>query len=309
MGIAPDESIGSRLSRGLATALLALLLAACNEESGSGDGSPPGEETAPSSPDSAEASAGGGSSDDGTPRNQGGQTESDAGGGADPSADSSGPAPEEEVEDEAPPDDDEAGTTEQEAPHAPPGEDESESGAATGEDDEEDTSATPPAVEEEEPEEDVDSSEDDHDPSVCQASTAEQQDLLALVNQARAEARACGTENFEAAPSLSWSCHLESAARSHSEDMATVNFFSHTGSDGLQVSDRVNATGYSWWIVGENLAAGMSTAAAAVDGWLSSDGHCANIMNPVFSQMGLARASSPGSDFGTYWTQVLARPQ
>ena len=309
MGIAPDGSKGSRLSRGLATALLALLLGACNDESGGGDGeSQSGEETAQPSEASAEASAGGEAGDEGTQQANDDQTENDADGGSRPSADSSDPAPDEDVEDEAPPDD-APGTPEQEAPHAPAEEDDSESGKATGENDEEDPPAEQPAVEEEEPEEDVDSSEDDHDPSVCQASTAEQQDLLALVNQARAEARACGTDNFEAAPPLSWSCRLESAARSHSEDMATVNFFSHTGSDGLQVKDRVNATGYSWGRVGENLAAGMSTAAAAVDGWLSSDGHCANIMNPDFSQMGLARASSSGSDFGTYWTQVLARPQ
>ena len=49
-----------------------------------------------------------------------------------------------------------------------------------------------------------------------------------------------------------WSYDLESAAYRHSSDMANSDFMSHTGSDGSNMSDRVNATGYAWSAIGEH---------------------------------------------------------
>jgi uncharacterized protein YkwD len=136
-----------------------------------------------------------------------------------------------------------------------------------------------------------------------------QQAVLDRVNEARAQARRCGNESFEAADPVIWSCQLESAARTHTNNMAKRGFFSHTGPDGSQVSDRVSATGYDWLAVGENIAAGQNTAASVVDGWLSSPGHCANIMKGRYTEMGVARAEAQGSDYSPYWTQVFAKPR
>jgi uncharacterized protein YkwD len=61
--------------------------------------------------------------------------------------------------------------------------------------------------------------------------------------------------------------------------------------------------------VGENLAAGQTTAAQAVQGWLDSPGHCANLMQPGFTQMGLAFAVNLQSPQGIYWAQVLGTPR
>ena len=47
------------------------------------------------------------------------------------------------------------------------------------------------------------------------------------------------------------------------------------------------------------------TADVAVQGWLKSPGHCANIMSPDFSEMGAAFAVNPKSSAGIYWVQVL----
>jgi uncharacterized protein YkwD len=50
----------------------------------------------------------------------------------------------------------------------------------------------------------------------------------------------------------------------------------------------------------------MSTT---VGGWLTSPGHCANIMNRDFTEMGAAYAINPGRERGrVYWTQVFGRP-
>ena len=134
-------------------------------------------------------------------------------------------------------------------------------------------------------------------------------ELLDLVNEARASARACGTEAYPAAPALEWDPCLEAAAAGHSDDMAMHDFFSHTGSDGSEIGMRVTAAGFQWNVVGENIAAGQRSGAAAVRGWVESPGHCRNLMDPRFERMGMSCTSDAGSTYETYWTQVFGRPR
>ncbi len=133
--------------------------------------------------------------------------------------------------------------------------------------------------------------------------------LLNAVNEARSQPRQCGDQNVDAAEPLSWNCQLEDAARAHSKDMAEQAFFSHSGPDGAQVGDRVSGRGYTWSAVGENIAAGQNSVDNVMDGWLSSPGHCANIMSTKFSEMGAARVEAPGSKYSPFWTQVFGRPR
>ena len=53
--------------------------------------------------------------------------------------------------------------------------------------------------------------------------------------------------------------------------------------------------------MGENIAAGQPTPESVVAGWLRSEGHCRNIMNPGFRELGLGFAQ--GGTYGTYWVQ------
>ena len=130
--------------------------------------------------------------------------------------------------------------------------------------------------------------------------------LLTLVNNARAVARSCGATHYAAVPALAWHCNLEQAARGHSTSMADNNFFSHTGLDGSTPGERITASGYVWRSFGENIAAGYPTAQDAINGWLNSPGHCANLMNPGFTETGVASAENPASQYRIYWTQKFA---
>ncbi len=132
--------------------------------------------------------------------------------------------------------------------------------------------------------------------------------VLEAVNAARAVPRFCGDNFYEAAEPVTWSCTLKSAAQGHSEDMGENNFFSHTGSDGLRVSHRVDAVDYDWMMVGENIAAGFNSAESVVNGWLNSPGHCATVMNPAYTETATALHLPVGSDYSTYWTMIMARP-
>lgn len=127
--------------------------------------------------------------------------------------------------------------------------------------------------------------------------------MLTLVNNARAVARACGSTNYPAAAPLAWHCSLEQAAQGHSTSMADNDYFDHTGIDNSTPGQRISAAGYVWRTYGENIAAGYSTAESALNGWLGSPGHCSNIMNSSFTEMGQAEARNAASTYGVYWTQ------
>lgn len=129
--------------------------------------------------------------------------------------------------------------------------------------------------------------------------------MLALINEARAEARSCGNEVFEATGPVTWNEKLAMAARAHSDDMAIHNFFSHTGSDGSSASDRATQAGYQWRSVGENIAAGRSDASDTLSDWLGSAGHCKNLMNPNFTEVAVVCVENENSDFQRYWTNTL----
>lgn len=133
----------------------------------------------------------------------------------------------------------------------------------------------------------------------------EGQKVLALINTARAQPRQCGTQAFTATTPLSWNEDLAGAANSHTRNMANGNFFDHLDHDGRTPGDRAELAGYTAKAIGENIAAGLDTPRKVVDGWLASPGHCANLMNPQFRELGAAYAMDPKSDAGIYWTGVF----
>lgn len=127
-------------------------------------------------------------------------------------------------------------------------------------------------------------------------STVNKTVLLQLVNDARKKGCNCGDTYYAPAPALTWNDQLEKAAYNHSTDMYQKKYFSHIGSDGSGSGERISAVGYSWKYYGENIAFGYSAEKDVVAGWLTSPGHCSNIMNKNFREMGVAKA-------GEYWTQ------
>jgi uncharacterized protein YkwD len=133
--------------------------------------------------------------------------------------------------------------------------------------------------------------------------------VLELVNAARAQERNCGRQSFAPAAPLKSSPVLASAAAAHARDMAEHAELTHTGSDGSKPADRITRAGYEWRGSGENVAAGQRNADAVVAAWLESPGHCVNIMEPNFTEMGVAFVEVPGANPGIYWAQSFATPR
>jgi uncharacterized protein YkwD len=132
--------------------------------------------------------------------------------------------------------------------------------------------------------------------------------VVELVNDARRKPRKCGSERFAAAPALNASRQLNDAATNHARDMARKKYFDHRGSDGSQPRDRVLRSGYKFRLTGENIALGPETPEEVVAGWLASPGHCANIMEPRFQNIGVGLATGRGRG-QIYWVQTFGAPR
>lgn len=104
------------------------------------------------------------------------------------------------------------------------------------------------------------------------------------------------------APPLQWNARLAEAAQAHSDHMDRWNRFNHKGLWGSQPGSRAQRAGYQWRTVGENIAKGQRSVTEVVRSWRNSPGHCRNLMNAGFTEMGAATS-------GPYWTQVLAAPR
>lgn len=116
--------------------------------------------------------------------------------------------------------------------------------------------------------------------------------LISLINQARA---AAGLEPVAPAP------ELMSAAQNHSQDMALSGLVSHVGSDGRAPQQRMHDVGYMWQRCGENIAVGQTTPEEAMQFWMNSPPHRANILDPGMREVGVGYVQQ-ASGYGHYWT-------
>jgi uncharacterized protein YkwD len=134
--------------------------------------------------------------------------------------------------------------------------------------------------------------------------------MLELLNAARSVARNCGATAFPAVGPLVWNTQTEQAARTQAEYLQQNNLFTHDGAGGSTVGSRLTATGYVWRSVGENIAAGFPDLETTVKGWFDSEGHCINLMNAAYTDLGIAGVLGNSTNtYKTYWGMVLARPQ
>lgn len=90
----------------------------------------------------------------------------------------------------------------------------------------------------------------------------------------------------------------QSAAEKHAKDMAEKNYFDHDSLDGRDPFDRMEDEGYEYSTAAENIAKGNKNAQSAINSWLDSPGHCANMMNPDLKELGMAQ-------YKNYWVQVF----
>jgi len=122
-------------------------------------------------------------------------------------------------------------------------------------------------------------------------------EILGLVNQQRVRG---------GLRPLKFSARLAVIARGHSYDMAMRHYLAHNSPDGVAPAERVSGAGIGYRVVGENIymddnADSADLAQRAMDGWLKSPEHLANIVSGKFTETGVGVAES--ADGRTYVTQ------
>lgn len=147
-------------------------------------------------------------------------------------------------------------------------------------------------------------------PPLCEAASdadtaAFAAEVIRLVNEERAK--------VGAAP-LTAQSQLTQAAQKHAIDMACNDAFGHDGSDGSTMSSRLADFGYVYSRAGENVAGGYETPADVMAGWMSSEGHRRNILNPNFTEIGIGYVIAPNNMFGfdmlfPAWVMDLGTPK
>jgi uncharacterized protein YkwD len=83
--------------------------------------------------------------------------------------------------------------------------------------------------------------------------------------------------------------NLNRSASEKVDDMFNKQYFEHVSPDKKTVADLVNAIGYKYQIVGENLALGIfDNDKDLVRAWMNSPLHKENILNPKYTEIGVA---------------------
>lgn len=95
---------------------------------------------------------------------------------------------------------------------------------------------------------------------------------------------------------------LQNVARIKANDMVDNNYFSHTSPTYGSPFDMIKNFGISYKTAGENIA-GNSSNSKAVDAWMNSEGHKANILNKSYNYTGLAVVNSP--KYGKIYVQMF----
>jgi uncharacterized protein YkwD len=139
-------------------------------------------------------------------------------------------------------------------------------------------------------------------PSACafEENAAFVTQLQTLINNAR-------TSN--GASALSANAQLAAAAKAHATDLLCNNSLSHDGSDDSTPESRVSQQGFTASLVVEDIYASQgATPQDALDWWMNSPDHRADILNANTTVFGIAYVSSDESMLGSYFVVVSAKP-
>lgn len=128
---------------------------------------------------------------------------------------------------------------------------------------------------------------------------AVRQEMLERVNAVR---RGVGLRPLTLDP------RLTAAAQAHAQDMLTRIYYNHISPEGTTPRRRVQAAGFDADIVAENIAAGQTSTADALGGWLHSSDHRRNLLDPRLTHIGIGMAlGSYEHRYKILWVQDFGR--
>ncbi len=125
-------------------------------------------------------------------------------------------------------------------------------------------------------------------------------DIVSLLNQQRVS---------ESMTGLSLNTKLIEAAELKAQDMLEKDYFAHKSPEGLMAWDFIEQTGYEYSVAGENLAIGFLDSSEVHKAWNNSPLHKRNLLDPRFTDIGVAVASGEfKGKTTTVVVQIFAQP-
>lgn len=115
--------------------------------------------------------------------------------------------------------------------------------------------------------------------SLAVASGISKDSIIGLTNKNR---------QLNNSPVLLENTKLDSAARNKAKDMLSANYFDHYSPTGKTPWDFIISQGYDYTFAGENLAMDFDTPEGITRAWMNSPTHARNILNPLFTDIGVA---------------------
>jgi uncharacterized protein YkwD len=111
-------------------------------------------------------------------------------------------------------------------------------------------------------------------------------------------------------PALTENATLDDIAALRMDDMFSQQYFAHVGPQGESALTVASSVGYSYLAIGENLALGLYNGDDGVlQAWMNSSGHRANILDPHYTQIGVAVREGVFQGQSTWIAiQVFGRP-
>jgi len=101
---------------------------------------------------------------------------------------------------------------------------------------------------------------------------------------------------------LSWDPKITKVAEAYAMDMWQRRYFSHYSPEGQTVAERLDGSGITYQIAGENLAL-SPTEETAMTGLMNSPGHKANILSAEFNKVGIGVVDN--GIYGKIFVQVF----
>ncbi len=140
------------------------------------------------------------------------------------------------------------------------------------------------------------------------ASSTRALELAIAIDDAREAGGRCGQLGiFVPSRPLATDGALTCAAREHAADMEARAYFGHADPDGDNAVARMRDAGYVADLSTELIAAGDVAAQTVIDLlWLPSDAHCAALLAPEWTRVGIAHHPSADEERGAFWVVVLA---
>ena len=137
------------------------------------------------------------------------------------------------------------------------------------------------------------STNNDNSPKTQSIMNTNEEEVFKLINQQRVN---------NGLSELKVDSEVQRVARIKAQDMVNNNYFSHNSPTYGSPFDMLNSFKISYRTAGENIA-GNSTNSGAVNAWMNSSGHKANILNGNFNYTGIGVVSSP--KYGKIYVQMF----